>query len=82
MPVLTKFAERLALRASISLIELAPLARADTSYARGPLVMSSEAALLPEGTIDAGQVKHLMLDHVFGAGAKASLPAEREPVHP
>ena len=29
--------------------------RADTSIARGPLVMSSEAALLPEGTIDAGQ---------------------------
>ena len=56
--------------------------RADTSYTRGPLVMSSEAALLPEGAIDAGQVKHLMLDHVFGAGAKASLPAAREPAHP
>ena len=28
--------------------------RADTSYARGPVIMSSEAGLLPEGTIDAG----------------------------
>jgi predicted AlkP superfamily pyrophosphatase or phosphodiesterase len=56
--------------------------RADTSYARGPLVMSSEAALLPEGTIEAGQVKQLMLDHVFGADAKASLRAPREPAHP
>ena len=56
--------------------------RADTSYARGPLVMSSEAALLPEGTIDASQVKQLMLDHVFGMGAKASHPESREPAHP
>ena len=55
--------------------------RADTSNARGPLVMSSEATLLPEGTIDAGQVKQLMLDHVFGTGAKASLSA-KEPAHP
>jgi len=56
--------------------------RADTSYARGPLVMSSEAALLPEGTIDAGQVKQLMLDHVFGTDAKASLSAAGAPAHP
>jgi predicted AlkP superfamily pyrophosphatase or phosphodiesterase len=56
--------------------------RADTSYARGPLIMSSEAALLPEGTIDASQVKQLMLDHVFGTGAKASLSTAREPAHP
>jgi predicted AlkP superfamily pyrophosphatase or phosphodiesterase len=56
--------------------------RADTSYARGPLVMSSEAALLPEGTIDASQVKQLMLDHVFGTGAKVSLSPAKEPAHP
>jgi predicted AlkP superfamily pyrophosphatase or phosphodiesterase len=56
--------------------------RADTSYARGPLVMSSEAGLLPEGTINAGQVKQLMLDHVFDTDAKASLSAAKEPAHP
>jgi predicted AlkP superfamily pyrophosphatase or phosphodiesterase len=56
--------------------------RADTSYARGPLVMSSEPALLPEGTIDASQVKQLMLDHVFGTGAKVSLSPAKERAHP
>ncbi len=56
--------------------------RADTSYARGPLVMSSEAALLPEGIIDAGQVKQLMLDHMFDTDAKASLSAAGAPAHP
>ena len=40
--------------------------RADTSYAQGPVVMSSEAELLPQGTIDAADVKRLMLEHVFG----------------
>ena len=36
--------------------------------AHGPLVMSSEPALLPEATVDATDVKQLMLDHIFGAG--------------
>ncbi len=44
--------------------------RADTPYARGPLVMSSDAALLPDGTIDATEVKQLMLDHMFGKNAR------------
>ena len=44
--------------------------------------MSSEATLLPEGTIDASQVKQLMLDHMFGKGEKPSLSAANEPAHP
>jgi predicted AlkP superfamily pyrophosphatase or phosphodiesterase len=35
--------------------------------ARGPLVISSEPDLLPEGTVPAMAVKDLMLTHVFGA---------------
>jgi predicted AlkP superfamily pyrophosphatase or phosphodiesterase len=33
----------------------------------GPLLISSDAALLPEGAIEAIAVKPLILDHVFGA---------------
>lgn len=40
--------------------------RADTPPERSPVLMSSEPTLLPEGTIDATQVKGLMLDHIFG----------------
>ncbi|MEH3062535.1 MAG: alkaline phosphatase family protein [Methylobacterium radiotolerans] len=40
-----------------------PAARED----EGPLVVSSEAGLLPDGTVDATAVKDLLLDHVFGA---------------
>ena len=32
----------------------------------GPLFISSEAGLLPEGPVDATAVKALLLDHVFG----------------
>ena len=32
----------------------------------GPLLMSSEPALLPPGPVDATDVKRLLLDHVFG----------------
>ena len=34
----------------------------------GPLVISSEASLLPEGAIDATSFKQLVLDHVFEQG--------------
>jgi predicted AlkP superfamily pyrophosphatase or phosphodiesterase len=34
--------------------------------AAGPLVISSEADLLPDGPVDATAVKALLLDHVFG----------------
>lgn len=39
----------------------------------GPLIMSSEPGLLPEGDVDAREVKALMLAHVFGRrmGAEA-----------
>ena len=49
--------------------------RADTQYARGPLIMSSDAALLPDGTIDATEVKQLMLDHMFGKNARTDAHA-------
>ena len=49
--------------------------RADTPYARGPLIMSSDAALLPDGTIDATDVKQLMLDHIFAKDARADAHA-------
>jgi predicted AlkP superfamily pyrophosphatase or phosphodiesterase len=53
--------------------------RADTPDARGPLVMSSEAALLPDGIVDATEVKKLILDHVFGRHTQthAGAPMER-----
>ena len=35
----------------------------------GPLVIGSDAALLPDGPIAATAVKGLILDHVFGASA-------------
>jgi predicted AlkP superfamily pyrophosphatase or phosphodiesterase len=40
--------------------------RADTPPERGPLIVSSEADLLPAGPVDAVMVKDLMLTHVFG----------------
>jgi len=40
-----------------------PAARED----EGPLIVSSEAGLLPDGAVDATAVKGLLLDHVFGA---------------
>lgn len=40
--------------------------RADTPVEHGPLVISSESGLMPDGTIDARQVKSLMLAHTFG----------------
>ncbi|MDP1907380.1 MAG: alkaline phosphatase family protein [Hyphomicrobium sp.] len=49
--------------------------RADTPYARGPLIMSSDGALLPDGTIDATDVKQLMLDHIFAKDARAGAHA-------
>jgi predicted AlkP superfamily pyrophosphatase or phosphodiesterase len=44
--------------------------RADTSYERGPLVMSSEPALLPKGILAATDIKKIMLDHIFAADAQ------------
>ena len=35
----------------------------------GPLVIGSDAALLPDGPVAATAVKQLILDHVFGASA-------------
>ena len=35
----------------------------------GPLVIGSDAALLPDGPVVATAVKQLILDHVFGASA-------------
>jgi hypothetical protein len=40
--------------------------RADTPPERGPVILSSEPGLLPEGAVDAAMVKELMLAHVFG----------------
>ncbi|KAB2942025.1 MAG: alkaline phosphatase family protein [Hyphomicrobium sp.] len=56
--------------------------RADTPPARGPLVLSSDAELLPEGTINATDIKQLMLDHVFGRLAKARNGASLETGYP
>jgi predicted AlkP superfamily pyrophosphatase or phosphodiesterase len=39
--------------------------RADTPQKRGPVILSSEPGLLPEGPVDAVSVKDLMLAHVF-----------------
>jgi hypothetical protein len=44
--------------------------------------MSSEAGLLPEGTIDAADVKQLMLDHVFGRRAETYARVAMQPAHP
>jgi hypothetical protein len=35
----------------------------------GPLLISSQPALLPDGAVAATTVKQLILDHVFGAAA-------------
>jgi hypothetical protein len=40
--------------------------RPPDDLAAGPLVISSEADLLPAGPVDATAVKALLLDHVFG----------------
>jgi hypothetical protein len=40
--------------------------RADNSAERSPVVLSSDAGLLPAGDVDAKEIKQLMLDHVFG----------------
>ena len=56
--------------------------RADTPDARGPLVMSSEAALLPDGIVDATDVKQLILDHVFGRHAQTHAGATMEHAQP
>jgi predicted AlkP superfamily pyrophosphatase or phosphodiesterase len=40
--------------------------RADTTPDRGPLLLSSQADLLPAGPVDAVAVKELILAHVFG----------------
>jgi predicted AlkP superfamily pyrophosphatase or phosphodiesterase len=52
--------------------------RADTPEARGPLVISSEAALLPDGIVNATDVKQLMLDHMFGRHAPTHSGAAME----
>ncbi|MCC7250279.1 alkaline phosphatase family protein [Hyphomicrobium sp.] len=39
--------------------------RADNPEQHGPVLLSSEARLVPEGTIDARQIKDLMLSHIF-----------------
>jgi len=36
------------------------------TLAAGPVVISSERELLPDGPVDATAVKALLLDHVFG----------------
>ncbi len=43
--------------------------RADISPERGPLIMSSEPGLLPEGPISAAAVKSILLHHLFNAPA-------------
>jgi len=52
--------------------------RADNSPERSPLVMSSAPHLLPDGVIDACQIKQIMLDHVFEAERTQRNAAEVE----
>ncbi len=40
----------------------------------GPLFISSEPGLLPEGAVAATDVKGLILDHVFGRESRAVMP--------
>jgi hypothetical protein len=40
----------------------------------GPLFITSEPALLPQGAVDATSVKGLILDHVFGGDVSGSTP--------
>ena len=56
--------------------------RADNEAARAPVVISSDVELLPEGTIEATQIKELMLDHMFGRRARARNGATGEGAHP
>jgi predicted AlkP superfamily pyrophosphatase or phosphodiesterase len=56
--------------------------RADTAPDRGPLLLSSQPELLPEGIIDATDVKRLMLDHVFGRRPSARNGAAADQAHP
>lgn len=56
--------------------------RADTAPAHGPVVLSSDPELLPEGTVNATGIKQLMLDHVFGRLAKARNGASLETGYP
>ena len=46
--------------------------------AMGPLVISSEPDLLPEGAVHATAFKGLVLDHVFGPGAGSAHVSQRE----
>jgi predicted AlkP superfamily pyrophosphatase or phosphodiesterase len=55
--------------------------RADTSLDRGPLVLSAQPELLPEGSIEATDIKRMMLDHVFGTRASARNGVAAEQVH-
>ena len=48
--------------------------RSDTAEERGPLLLSSQADLVPPGPVDAVAVKELILAHVFGRS-----DAERSP---
>ena len=43
--------------------------RADTPAKHGPVFISSESRLVPNETVDARQVKSILLDHVFGSSA-------------
>jgi hypothetical protein len=38
------------------------------------VLISSEAGLVPEGTVRAADVKPLLLDHVFGPSSQRSAP--------
>ena len=40
--------------------------RPTDDLAAGPVVISSEPGVLPDGAVDATAVKALLLDHVFG----------------
>lgn len=57
--------------------------RADNARDRSPVVISSAPELLPAGDVDATQIKQLILDHVFGAGAgiDGALSAELSRLH-
>jgi predicted AlkP superfamily pyrophosphatase or phosphodiesterase len=41
--------------------------RPTDDLAQGPVLLSSEPSLLPDGAVEATDVKHLILNHVFGA---------------
>jgi predicted AlkP superfamily pyrophosphatase or phosphodiesterase len=56
--------------------------RADTPPSRSPVIMSSEPSLLPDADVAAAQVKQLMLEHVFGVGARSHAGAAMQAAHP